>query len=442
MTSPYLSPGKYYSFALIQPREIRWELLRETGVIEAYGVIVSDILTLLFSYLSLRNYLARKYKSKRARLHPQLKYAVVITLLLWLTYMCLLLFSSSQVAAFPTFSLVTALQFCKMILIFCSAFLWLIQDKKVLTVFYQSLLALVVGVISIASLQIFGSANESVVQNSVAATLEESKLVHRPNSIFLFSNELAFLLQLFIFLLLLLKPYIQVAQSLKNIFKLSIFFAIFIILFTQSRTVWLSGGITLIFSTFLFAEQLRNFAQSIWSYRYFCIATIVFVLVFIIFPRIYYTQFSLQDGSATIRGKMIEEGLAALQEAPFTGFGANSNVITMLRYFPKGYIQDFPFPVHVGYLQIALEAGVFGSVCFFVPWLLPLRLMFNLKKWKNYLSKQHVLWISSIVLSILIYYIFQPHAGRVEFFYLGLVMATCLTVTQYSIEKQKPNEKT
>lgn len=421
-TAPFISPGKYYSFSLIQPGEVRWEAYRETGMIEAYGLVVSDIFTVVISYLALRNYFAlqnKKGASFKLLLEPK---GIASTLVSWSIYALVLLYSSSAISGFPIFSVVTALQYCKLILIFIALWAWFAQEKRAKEYFVQILLGTLFFSSGIALLQIVGSSS-AIALPQANQPIEEAYLFPRPVGIFTHSNQLGF--QTYITLLMIGSMYSlgAVHKKLIRLYYIGFVLGAVVILFSQSRSVWLIAGLTTI-AYFLSEGKavIRAYRDILLKYRHVLLLFFLIITVVLIAPRVYYTQFSFQQGSGSIRKRMIEEGSFALRDSPLFGFGANTNVIVMLRYFPKGYIQDFPFGVHLGYLQIALEAGVIGAISFFFPWLNILRHTNGIT-----LSIKKFFFRSSIFL-VFMYYIFQPHSGRIDFFYLGVLMVVCLVL--------------
>ncbi|OGG11762.1 hypothetical protein A2Z00_05345 [Candidatus Gottesmanbacteria bacterium RBG_13_45_10] len=124
---------------------------------------------------------------------------------------------------------------------------------------------------------------------------------------------------------------------------------------------------------------------------------------------------------------MITEGAAALREHLYTGYGVNTIVRVLSEYFPKGYVRDFPYAVHLGYLQMALESGVVAMIFFFLPFFVQLRRN-ALALMQTGFRRHHALSLM-LVLSILIYYCLQPYAGAQELPFLGLFLAICTYYT-------------
>lgn len=432
--SPFLSPGKYYSFTLIEPYTVQWEGARESGMIEAYGIVMSDIVILFAVYLAIRLALSARNKQKKTfpgKLLPR------ITITSWVFYAVMLLASSLYISPYPLFSTVTAFQFLKLVLGFVATYYWLVGDVSAKLTLSKIILGLLFSINLLAvndfTQQVF-SLNQN--QESRVQTIEEQKLLPRPSSVFRHPNQLAFISTALLFSAGHLLG--RKERKSKEFIGIAVL-TLLVVLLTQSRSVWLIlASIALLSFQDLWKEMRNNsFFKQFFRKRIIFMGIVIFALL--IFPRVYYTQYSDDGGSLSIRQRMISEGLSALRESPLIGFGANTNVLVMLQLHPNGYIQHFPFGNHLGYLQIALEAGMFGAIFFFFPWLEMYRQMeryITIRKGIKVDAAIHAMIRGSILL-VFVFYLFQPHTGRIDFFFLGILMSTSVWALNNSISTGK-----
>ena len=408
----FLEPGKYFSFLMIEGKGLAFEPLRDVGLIDAYGFTVSDLLALFLSLFIFRKTAHFLLFNKKIHIYWYDK-VVVISFLIYF----LISFYSSRFFSFDFFfSFIHLIQYSKMLLsyVFIS---YLIRGNKkgrkiisyiilglVLFNFTLSFGQFILGIFSI------GSSNQEVFSYHLP---EEDSLFIRPFGAFLHSNQLGFMITTWIASLLIL-------DNLKKNFKNAILILSGILLIlTQSRTVWiLLFSIVIYYFIVFFKKKLLKLSSLKISKRHAYLFFVILFLAIIVGQRLISSRFSFDGGSAGIRLRMYKDGLAALSESYLFGFGPATNVKTIYELIPKSYVTDFPYAVHNGYLQMSLESGIIATFFFFFPFLL--FFLINLGNKKNWLS-------SYLIISILVYYVFQPYAGRIEFPFLGMFLAFICT---------------
>jgi len=243
------------------------------------------------------------------------------------------------------------------------------------------------------------------------SSIDETGLLLRPTGTFLHSNELAFFSLIYILTILLFARASYLRRKFVMVLLVVSFFTIVI---SQSRTVW---GILLIIGLLSFRRiyrQLKRFVSVKMIIRFGIIG--IPLLLFVLFPRLESLGSSWDGGSVGIRQRMIVEGWEVLRQNPWFGYGMATNTKAIANIFPNGYVQDFPYPVHMGYLQLMLESGIPATIFFFLPFVLVLREDI----------RRHTFLSCCMMMSILVYYIFQPHAGRLEMPFLGFFSALAL----------------
>ena len=131
-----------------------------------------------------------------------------------------------------------------------------------------------------------------------------------------------------------------------------------------------------------------------------------------------------EGAGVPIRVKMLQEAGQAFVLSPWIGYGVGTNEYVLFSLFPDGVMSVFPSAVHMGFVQILLEVGVLGLLLFLTPFIFILRSLLLTKIALLVNSSRIDLRFSFVagVLVILLYYLFQPHVGIVEFPYLGVIL--------------------
>lgn len=393
---------------MIEGSGLLFEPLRDVGVIDAYGVTVSDLLAIFLALFLLRDFINSILFNKKIVFYW---YDRVVTV----SFLFFFLFSyySSGFLSFDfIFSFVHLLQYSKLLLSYFAVTFLFRANKNGKEILFFSFLGLLLFNILLSYGQFFssffslGSSNTELFSYHLP---EEESIFSRPNGVLLHSNQLGFMAIIWTLSLLLLK---KIKENYRNI--LLVLVAILLV-FTQSRTVWIMiVPLVIYYIVIFFRKKIFKISVLRWSKKNFYSFFLIVFLSLIIVQRLFSSQFSFDGGSAGIRIRMLKDGFAALSESYWFGFGPATNVKAIYELIPDSYIKDFPYPVHNGYLQMALESGLFATFFFFFSFLL--FLFINLKNRQNWFS-------SYLIISVLVYYIFQPYAGRIEFPFLGMFLA-------------------
>lgn len=423
ITSQFLEPGKYYSFVLIDIGAIRQEPFFSQGILEGYGLVLSDILAIGLGLILLSLKLRRAI-TDQTRINTQnaLSYLFVAC---WILVWLLGLYGSSGLAYYPTFSTLNLFQYMKIIVGFIATLVILGGPNR------SQVLALLAGMFLFQT--VLGSAQSLGQFNALLAnqdyvryyeSVEGSQEKLRATGLFLHANQYG------LFALIGLLVFMGYSRRVTAPSKLALLqigwlcLGLLAIVLSQSRTVWLLLALNSVVLIFTHRKLLQIVAKrlhlTLVKMRLLSGLGLLPIL-FIVLPRLALLRHSFDQGSGSIRLRMISEGWLALHQSPWLGFGVNSNVHTLFRLFPDGYVQDFPYAVHTAYLQLALEIGVPGMLIFFMPWLILLKRLL-LKPRDNLIP---VLIISNL----LVYYLIQPHGGRLELPMLGILLALLLGLT-------------
>lgn len=418
----FLEPGKYYSFEILPSGYVPKEPFFSQGLVDGYGFLISDFLAIGLVIWFIREIL----KDKKTQLLRVIKTTYRI-LLGFTIFLLVITYSSWFVSLFPTFSLVNTFQYGKIVIAMLATTL-LLQKKSInnKAIFFQLITACLLVNISVGIFQLSSSLLNIAESKEATVQIEDQLLFTRPTGLFLHSNEFGLFMLLFWIIIPKEKTWLSILTTVG---------AWIFIVFSQSRSVWFSAFVTFAVLC-LINNDLRLktsiFLKKNWSYiSKFPILTITLFLIFIglIVPRIYATRYTLLEGSGSVRLDMIKDGWTLLQFSPIYGFGANTNVLTTFFYIKDSYLRDFPYAIHMGYLQLALEAGILGAFFFFWPffYLLAINIIqLNIFQ-KQWLTLKNIFLLSSI----LIYYVLQPHGGRFEIPLLGFILGYIIYTTDY-----------
>ena len=418
ITSQFLEPGKYYEFVLIPPG-ILWYEPAIDGLIEAFGMVTSDILAILVLLYLVRRYLLSFIRKKRVTsslwMKPEIKFVVGFLAL----FILLGLISSLAYSFYPLFSIMYWFHYSKMLIMFLGVIqMFEINKKTARKVIVQIILGLILFQGLIGFSQLFSgiistSSNEKFVY--AHQVVEENLLFSRSKGAFLHANQYGLILLLFLLVAL------PGAMKSSSLHKFILLLGLLGIILSQSRTVWLIVGCLLYLAWKDNFWRVRQRLKDFWQKNKVSVLILLAILLSLIVPRVYLTQYTFADGGAKIRQRMLVEGWLKLQDSPIFGFGAHTTVHSVFQLFPKGYVRDFPFPPHMGYLQILLEFGIAGLLCLFLAFFVAFRSI--LLALKGHRKKEIILIYFFIIPVICFYYIIQPHAGKIEFPFIGLLLA-------------------
>lgn len=413
ITQHFLSPGKYYSFTLIEAGLLRAEPYYTQGLIDGYGIVASDILLMIMCIYYIRRFILGVYTKKKSN---SLINRLIISC--WVAYIVYSLYSSLYFSYYPFFSIVNLLQYSK-IIFFYIIFSELFESERTTRIYK---FPYVLSGFSIANSLIgfyhfIVDAQKTILSDryvGMYTSVEHELRIAAPKGLYLHSNEFA----LFSLVWMVLLVYYSTYQN--NIYvKLAIAFNLLSIILSQSRTVW---ALTILFIALLGYQAHTKILTFIHHHKRssIYIGLIALLCVWAVTPRILSLQYTFDGGSGSIRTRMVEEAIEAISTNPWIGYGINTGVHTLFDKNPDGYLQDFPFDVHNGYLQMAIESGVVGVVLFFFPLVYLVR--YYSEKMYTAVHKNYVLGAFTLSL-LLMYYIVQPHGGRLEIPMIGIAVS-------------------
>jgi hypothetical protein len=400
------------------PGQIRLEPFNSIGMVEDYGLLASDIAALAICAFFLRETLLALFQKKQSKLFSILRHQHIrVFLLCWLVYFLFSFFSSFIYSFYPAFSLTHLFQIMKMPVMFLST-LYILASYKTHSAYLAKMiegtifLQVIMGVYQFIIGLVQHQTQRYIPNNAIG---EEFYSLPRPQGTTLFANEYGF------FLLLLGWNYLMMRHKRPPLLSiLVISFALVGILLSQSRTVWLVLLIALLMWVRLrwqtLTARVGPFMRKWGGLRILPFALLLSLPL--VLPRVESLSYAFDQGSGSLRLQMMTEGLAALREQYITGFGVNTPVYTLLDLFPKGYIRDFPYAPHMGYLQMALESGIIAMIAFFLPFLIQLRS--NAAALLIHGWNQHQAFSLMLLSCLLLYYLLQPYGGAFELPFLGL----------------------
>ncbi len=428
VTSFFITPGKMYQVVVVEPGKIRPEPFFSAGMVEEYGLLASDIAALtIIAYFIREVVVSTVYKQKSTFVELLKNVKIRFVLFCWVIYFFISLYASSATSFNATFSIAHLLQGMKIVPMFCATLYVLAVSKKRPKLISDMLMGTILTLIAFGLYQFVAGLVQFQNQRDIPfyAISEEYYSLPRPSGLLLYANQYGFFLLLFLFCFLMLQR-----GRLRAILPIVTTLAATTgIILSQSRSVWLIAVINLLLYLRLEWRRISIHLREIlynWKGIKFVPFAVLLSLLLII-PRIESLRYAFDQGSGSLRLEMITEGAAALREHLYTGYGVNTIVRVLSEYFPKGYVRDFPYAVHLGYLQMALESGVVAMIFFFLPFFVQLRRN-ALALMQTGFRRHHALSLM-LVLSILIYYCLQPYAGAQELPFLGLFLAICTYYT-------------
>lgn len=420
LTQHFLSPGKYYSFTLIEAGILRSEPYKSSGIVDGYGLLTSDIFALFILIYFVRLIILRDphvmYQRVRVFFNDSFNRFLFSC---WMIYVIVTLYSSLFLSFQPAFSVVNLLQFSKIVIFYIVFSLLFSKTMPALSARVGELLSgfslgnAVLGIghfLSDIQLSFLGGK-----PTEFYSSVEYESRLSSPKGYYLHSNEFA--LFSLVWALILTRIY-QTSKS--KIVLLAIALNVICVLISQSRTIWFIASCLLFIHVRSNLKKIQILLKNGRTKLYAILAVVILSTLTI--PRIVSIRYSGQEGSLSIRSDMIKEGMEIFRMNPWTGFGAHTGVHVMLEYIPWGYIQDFPFEIHNAYLQMALESGIIGIVSFFLPFLVLVRSNMLGLVYQHAVKKA---WFFNpfLIEALLVYYIVQPHAGRLEIPLLGVLLA-------------------
>lgn len=417
-TLPFFNPNKYYTLEVIRTqnfiRGIKIEYLL------GYGINLANIMFLIAGIGALRNVVLHNTIFLLGKFRFILPVFLVV-----IGFYLLNLITSVYISPFPIASIVWLVQYMQLYVIALFTLYVFICDRKHFTTIYSVLIALI-------SLQVILSLWQFMKQSSVglpieyvrgtffAMGLDENNALYRVSGTLLFSNQLAFVLAL---LLTIILPF---GFKTKNVFILLIgVLSIITVVLTQSRSIWLALCLLSFFSYAVYIKDATWLFRLIDRKRLFVYGLILFIgLSIIIIPRIILSANAGYEGAGIpVRIKMIAEGLEALSQSPWFGYGIGTNEYVLFKLFPNGVMSTFPAAVHQAFVQILLEVGIIGVLLFVLPFIYILRLILvQILPPVHKTATSYSLTFLAGMCVCFIYYLFQPHVGIVEFPFIGIIL--------------------
>lgn len=346
-------------------------------------------------------------------------------------------------SAFKDLSLVWLFQYMQLFTVaFIMLYLFVTQKKYfylIYPVFFVSLaLQFYISIKQFIGQSFVGLPIESGSGSFFQAGLDENNAVFRVAGSFMFHNQLALII---LVLTAIIFPVVIEKYSPPKTFILLI--SLITIALTQSRSVWLALIPICIMAYFYFKKEIARIIV-LFSIKRIIIYSIIFLLSlsFVIFPRIILSLNALYQGAGIpLRVQLINEGIEAFLGNPFVGYGPGTNEYVLYTLSPKGVMTEFPAPVHMAFLQLAMETGLLGVSLFVFPFLYLSRIIINLfiqKSIKINQLKEYIFPFISGSIAFLVYYLFLAHVGIIEFAYLGIILGFgMISVFSIRYAKQK-----
>lgn len=421
LSGQFLWIGKYYEFELVSPYEYVFERF-SGGIIEQYGLNLSDLFSFGLAIFFLKEIFQNRFIKGKKNHTKSLSFSKKI-LIFWSLFFLIAMYSSYYISFKPVFSLSILWQQFKLVLSFIATIKLLKSDSRTTKYFYLTIMSLLIFQSFLGLFQFFwvllGFGANQQFNYSFVVPEEESLIFPRVFGTFLHPNDFSFVLLKLIFILFTHVFIISKTKAFKRLLILSFF----ILLLAQSRVIWLGLLGTLLFFGWEFRKKIRFQISDFMNRKFFfSVLLLICISVLLVFPRVYLSQFFLdEEGGGNLRLKMISEGMQVILQRPLFGYGIETNLRVMFDNFPNGYVQNFPFTVHNMYIRMVSEVGIIATICFFIPFVLIIRKYLQIKRNLSYRDRLNLFFIVACAFSSLIYYLFQPANGRIDYLYLGIV---------------------
>jgi O-antigen ligase len=417
----FYTPNKYYLVTVFKPFELSPNY---DGYLLSYGLNLKNIFLSIPILFVLKEILNDKINFKK-----NISLFSVLVCISGIIYFLVSSYSATLYSPYINLSLVwlfhhTMMYFVTFLVFYIytnkNKVFYLINTAIFSTLFLQSLIGIM----------------EFIKQSWLGLPIESSRYVGayfgapdavqsfiRTTGTFAHSNQYALIMTI------LLVIFIPEALIKRKLLQISIItFAIIGILLTQSRSGWLSLLTVLLLTYKFYKNELVNIVKLFGVKRINIIILIIILSTFLaVIPRIIKSLNAFNtDSSVPTRIEMIKEASMAFILSPWIGYGVGTNEPVIFKLYPEGYIFNFPAPVHNAYIQMLLESGLIGLVGFALPFIYALRNIVNnisvIKKPRN--KKTIYIFYITIagIFSFGVYYLFQPHEGFREFYYLGIIL--------------------
>lgn len=410
----FFRPGKTYVVEIIRGKDLLLPFLKE-GYYLGYGVTIPFmflILTAVFliSFLVQHQHILTKLKRNE----------IIISSLSLLLFTSIGIISSYLYSPFIALSLTWLAQYIAVLVVSLSTLVMYLMKKMnlvIAAIVANSLFQFIV--VLIQFLRQRGAEIEvefmSVVSQMFTG-LDEVNTFFRANGTYMYHNQLALVSAVFFVVFLVLFLY---SKKKNEIFYLIMTFLNFvIIIFSQTRIIWVA--LPFIF-LLLFLFNKKSLTKISVIPKFVNVKLLLFLLLFfsmIIIPRVLNSFNSSEKGSGIwLRKEMIEEAVLALEGSPLIGYGIGTNEYVLFKQFPLGVMSVFPAGVHMAFLQLALEVGLWGLFFFLLPFVIVLRYVFT----HSVRNKYSLIYFCGIFI-FTTYYILHPHVLILESQFLGLLL--------------------
>lgn len=407
-------PNKSYMVPTLRYQSVR--VGYKIDYVQSYGLTLTNIFVLVTLYTYVRH-------SKTTPLSKMGK----ISLGSGIIFTLLTLINSKNNSPFPELSQVWTIQYFQLYLIAIFTFVALKFHKNGKKQFLTALVATLIFQSCLGYLQFIkqspiGSSIENSYRTYFASGIDENNALHRITGTFSYDNQFAIIS---LSLLLLLTSALT-QQSILFLLLMWIQTGVSIIL-SQSRSVMIAFGMAMLFIYLTNKRLIKNYVYPYYSRLLVYSLLLLALLSPIIIPRMLLaTNIFHKDGSVSLRMKMIAESIVLIRERPFLGYGPGTNEYLLFHNAPEfvnrdqpinlnqiGSMVGFTASVHNGFVSMILETGIVGFIIFCFPLIMLVR--------KSIIKKQGFIYLIGIN-SWIIYYLLQPHAGIIEFSYIGLLL--------------------
>lgn len=382
---------------------------------QAYGIHLSSIFITFALLLNALSYFQRK---------KRLPFFLYLFIFCSVISIGLILYGSYQYSPFESLSLNWGLQYGLLYALALLLFFSLAIKPDSIVLIRSSLLASLIFQLLLSILQFInqkplGIAFENSMGFLFYQGIEESSAFYRVDGTFAYSNQLA------IVILVYLVGLFDIVNRKSIKWQLPLWFLSgIVIILTQSRTS------IVLFALFSFVIVKRNRKQIEYYVNHFIHRRhirlgllILSLLLPIMLPRLLYSAHILhEDSGLHLRSQMISEAGLLLLQQPLLGLGPGTNEYLMIHFVDKSVIREFVASVHNGFVSLALEIGVFGTILFFMPFFMISMVRFKKRRPHSSNSKTFLFVYSMGLFFWFIYYLVHPHVGVVEFPYVGILI--------------------
>ncbi len=416
----FIGPNKFYFVEAVPQRDIV-NLTFSDGYFIGYGVNVSSVLMTLGLLLLLREVYLKK---NGTTFFKQLSWYLVVCCV---GFVSVALIAALYYSPFFSLSLVWTLQYAAVFsMALLCVYLYTVYRQLFLVLFsttiaWTSIFQSGVVILQFIKQEYTSFGFELASGSSFYTGLDENNALFRPAGSFINHNQAAFILSLFLSILL---P--QALLTKKNIYTVASFFLLIAIILIQSRSIWIATTVTVVMTLRLFRTEVSHLIAKAGKTRLqLYLVGMVLVLSPIVVPRVLLSaNFFYKGAGLPFRVDMIKEAVQVISSSSVIGYGPGTPEYITHQFFPDGVTSYTPAPVHNGFLQLIEEVGVVGVSFFLFPFYYLLRkIEYSSVFTKHAASSVRQFSFLLCCFTCLIYYSFLPHSGIVEFAYLGIILS-------------------